>query len=85
MVGVGGIEASDDPRLDVVVVVAVGVLEVEEIGACATITPLPQNSNPVGLWRSPAKVFTLSVRPSPLVSSRIRSLSFIGSSGRQCG
>ena len=41
VVGVGGVEAADDPRLDVVVVVAVGVLEVEDVGALRDDYSLP--------------------------------------------
>ena len=54
-------------------------------GPWATITPPFQNSKPVGLCRSSAKTVHLSARPSPSVSSRISSLSFIASVGFQCG
>ena len=51
----------------------------------ATSTPPFQNSKPVGLCRWSANVMHLSAWPSPLVSSRISSLSFISSLGFQCG
>ena len=55
------------------------------LGACDRMTPPFQNSKPVGLFRSPAKTVRLSALPSPLVSSRISSLSSIGVLGCQWG
>ena len=41
VVGVGSVEAADDPRLDVVIVVAVGVLEIKDVGALRDDHALP--------------------------------------------
>jgi hypothetical protein len=81
---VRGIETVNKALFHVVLVVAVGVFQEDDVRA-ARRAPRRCRTRSRWVMEVVGEDVILSARPSPSVSSKISSLSFIGSLGFQCG